>query len=189
MADDERDIERRIRAKAHQIWESEGRPHGRHETHWAQAREMVAVEDAHATALKPIPESDAEPVEPRLAVDNQAEMPGLADQGEQGPAPSRTTAVEHADDRPASPPRAPTAGRGSGRDKATRAASADPAGRKRSGAEAVKADARGQFAPALTIRDNDGLSAAKPVAFTGDGDATRPSRPDAAPKSRSKPRA
>lgn len=177
MADDEQDIERRIREKAHRIWESEGRPHGLHESHWAQAREMVAIEDAHETALKPIPESDAEPVEPRLAVDNQAEMPGLTDQGDDGPGPSRETAVEHADDRPASPPSSPRSGRPGGAPPSSRAASASSAGRKRSGAAAVKEDARGQFAASRAIRDNDGLSAAEPVAFTGDGDATRPSRP------------
>lgn len=177
MAVDEHDTERRIRQKAHQVWESEGRPHGRHESHWAQAREMVAIEDAHETALKPIPEGDAAPVEPRLALDNQAEMPGLTDQGDHIPVPSLQTAVDHADDRAVSPPSSPPSGRAGDRAKASRAAAAPPAGLKRSDAETVKADARGQFAPARTIRDNDGLSAAKPVAFTGDGDATRPSRP------------
>jgi hypothetical protein len=38
MADDDK-----IRKRAHQIWESEGRPHGRDREHWEQAaREMEA---------------------------------------------------------------------------------------------------------------------------------------------------
>lgn len=32
------DIERRIRERAYEIWESEGRPEGRSEDHWKQAR-------------------------------------------------------------------------------------------------------------------------------------------------------
>jgi hypothetical protein len=40
--------EDRIRRRAHEIWEREGRPEGRHEEHWAQARREVAAEDADA---------------------------------------------------------------------------------------------------------------------------------------------
>jgi large subunit ribosomal protein L21 len=32
-----------IAARAYQIWEAEGRPHGRHEIHWQRAYEAVAV--------------------------------------------------------------------------------------------------------------------------------------------------
>lgn len=31
-----------IRARAYQIWEEEGRPHGRHELHWQRAYEAIA---------------------------------------------------------------------------------------------------------------------------------------------------
>lgn len=42
------DIEERIRRRAHEIWEREGRPHGRHDEHWAQAQSELAAEDALA---------------------------------------------------------------------------------------------------------------------------------------------
>jgi hypothetical protein len=29
--------EEEIRKEAHRLWEAEGRPHGRHERHWAEA--------------------------------------------------------------------------------------------------------------------------------------------------------
>lgn len=43
--------EERIRHRAHEIWEREGRPEGRQEDHWAQAcREIAAEEDGPGTA-------------------------------------------------------------------------------------------------------------------------------------------
>jgi hypothetical protein len=38
--------EERIRRRAHAIWEREGRPEGRHEEHWAQARREVEAEES-----------------------------------------------------------------------------------------------------------------------------------------------
>jgi hypothetical protein len=146
--DEHDETERRIRTKAHQIWESEGRPHGRAESHWTQAREMVAIEDSYRDTLEPVPTEGGEPVEPILAVENQADFPDMADQGEQVPGPSRRVAAEHADDRPDTPP-APARSRGRG----------------------PKADAAGAFAPSQAIRDNDGLASATPEA--PDGDATQ----------------
>ncbi len=37
--------EERIRRRAHEIWEREGRPEGRHEEHWAWARREVEAEE------------------------------------------------------------------------------------------------------------------------------------------------
>jgi hypothetical protein len=37
-------MEQRIRDRAHKIWEEEGRPEGRAETHWERARALVASE-------------------------------------------------------------------------------------------------------------------------------------------------
>ena len=35
-----------IRKRAHQIWEEEGRPHGKHDEHWRRAKtEMHGLED------------------------------------------------------------------------------------------------------------------------------------------------
>lgn len=36
----------RIRARAHALWEREGRPQGRHLAHWEQAAREIAEEDA-----------------------------------------------------------------------------------------------------------------------------------------------
>lgn len=39
--------EERIRQRAHELWESEGRPEGRHIAHWEQACQECENEDAH----------------------------------------------------------------------------------------------------------------------------------------------
>ena len=44
----DQDRERRIHERAYALWQSEGRPEGRHEEHWRQAREAVDGEDAAA---------------------------------------------------------------------------------------------------------------------------------------------
>lgn len=84
------DLEERIRRRAHQIWEREGRPEGRHQDHWALAKEEIAIEDNYAGTLMPNPSGGSddtaartEPVEPVLSMANQGEMPGVADQGEE----------------------------------------------------------------------------------------------------------
>lgn len=38
------ELEHLIQKRAHEIWEQEGRPHGRHEEHWRQAAEDVTRE-------------------------------------------------------------------------------------------------------------------------------------------------
>jgi hypothetical protein len=37
-------LEHLIRARAHQLWEQEGRPDGRAEDHWREARKLVEIE-------------------------------------------------------------------------------------------------------------------------------------------------
>jgi hypothetical protein len=37
------DMDEQIRARAYQIWEEEGRPHGRHDEHWRRAAEELGV--------------------------------------------------------------------------------------------------------------------------------------------------
>lgn len=77
---DERDIEGRIRERAHRIWEEAGRPDGKDTEHWELARFAIAQADAQAGMLRRIEIPDSEPV---LAVANQGEFPTLTDQGEQ----------------------------------------------------------------------------------------------------------
>jgi hypothetical protein len=38
----DQDRERRIRVRAYEIWDAEGRPHGRHEQHWREAEQEIA---------------------------------------------------------------------------------------------------------------------------------------------------
>lgn len=71
----------KIRARAYQLWEEEGRPEGRADQHWFSARESLAVEENNESALLPADSgTDAEPIE---AIENAGEFPTLTDQGEQ----------------------------------------------------------------------------------------------------------
>lgn len=97
------DDEERIREKAYALWESEGHPHGRSEAHWTMAREMVAVEDSFADTLLPVEADD--PVEPAIALENQGEFPGLADQGEETPHAPQEPIAEPIVEAPAGPAR------------------------------------------------------------------------------------
>jgi hypothetical protein len=54
------DREERIRKRAHQIWEREGKPHGRDAEHWRQAASEIDAEAA-ASDLEPKPTEPAEP--------------------------------------------------------------------------------------------------------------------------------
>jgi hypothetical protein len=71
-------IEERIRARAHRLWEEEGRPEGRAEAHWEQARRIVALGDAQHTIPNPVQAPEAEPIE---LVRNLGEFPTPTDQG------------------------------------------------------------------------------------------------------------
>jgi hypothetical protein len=44
------DYEQKIRQRAHEIWESEGRPEGRHEHHWQKASDEHASQTNGADA-------------------------------------------------------------------------------------------------------------------------------------------
>ena len=84
-------LEDRIRARAHQLWEQEGRPEGRAENHWEQARILVAIEDDR-TSLAPVSTVVAgEPVEEAMLQQNLGEFPaGRTDQGERASTPYTT---------------------------------------------------------------------------------------------------
>jgi hypothetical protein len=53
-----------VRRRAHQIWEQEGRPHGRHEEHWRQALEALEAEDSQMNSLAGSLNDPAEPSTP-----------------------------------------------------------------------------------------------------------------------------
>jgi hypothetical protein len=90
------EIERRIRERAHQLWEREGRPEGRDAVHWDMAKEQIAIEDNQRNITKPNPVAEGHvyadhvgTVEPLEAVENAGEFPTLTDQGEGRSAPVR----------------------------------------------------------------------------------------------------
>ena len=78
MANNEQELERRIRDRAFQIWLDEGKPHGRDKEHWELAKFAIAQQDGLASTLVPPDGPQAEPE----TVANQAECPTLVDQGE-----------------------------------------------------------------------------------------------------------
>ncbi|SMH45175.1 DUF2934 domain-containing protein [Azospirillum agricola] len=47
---DPQDIQERISRRAHEIWEREGHPDGRHDEHWAQAEAEIRAEDGAGTS-------------------------------------------------------------------------------------------------------------------------------------------
>ncbi|MGF7160419.1 hypothetical protein FHS85_002042 [Rhodoligotrophos appendicifer] len=51
--DDDPDFKERIRRRAHYIWVSEGWPDGRHEQHWALAREQLEAEEGRRGSRRP----------------------------------------------------------------------------------------------------------------------------------------
>jgi hypothetical protein len=55
------DDEKRIRTRAHRIWEEEGRSEGRAEIHWNMARELIAVEVEDTSKSVALPVAEAEP--------------------------------------------------------------------------------------------------------------------------------
>ncbi|WP_082653197.1 DUF2934 domain-containing protein [Aureimonas sp. AU22] len=86
--------EDRVRQKAQEIWESEGRPEGRAESHWLQAREIVALKDSYGATLTPVDETLEDKPEPAVAFENQGEFPELTDIGEGARGPSWQAARE-----------------------------------------------------------------------------------------------
>lgn len=88
--------EERIRRKAYELWEAEGRPEGRDMRNWEEAREIVALKDSFASTLQPLEETTADTVEPALAYENQGEFPEMTDLGEGTRGPSWAAAKETA---------------------------------------------------------------------------------------------
>ncbi len=106
LIEDDPEHQRRIRERAHRIWEEEGCPPGRADAHWEMARELVAIEDNQRLATLPNParphlrnedelQTDGRPIEPREALDNQGEFPGMADQGDESPRLRRRNTAEN----------------------------------------------------------------------------------------------
>lgn len=77
------DDNERIAKKAHELWEAEGRPHGRDQDHWDSAKEIIALHDSQAATLLPRDTGSTDAVEEMsVSVDNEGQAPGLTDTGE-----------------------------------------------------------------------------------------------------------
>lgn len=78
----DQDHQERIRQRAHEIWESEGRPEGRDADHWTRAQEELKNEmgGKRSTRVKAKPELEqteaaAKPKRPRKTAAKSADMP------------------------------------------------------------------------------------------------------------------
>ena len=56
--------EERIRAKAHELWEADGKPEGRDRAHWEQAAKLVDEEERRAARAGSHPEVAAREAKP-----------------------------------------------------------------------------------------------------------------------------
>lgn len=50
----DRNDEDRIRVRAHEIWERQGRPEGQHDAHWDQARQEIEGEQGQQRVEEPL---------------------------------------------------------------------------------------------------------------------------------------
>lgn len=89
------DREQRIRDRAYQIWEDQGRPEGGHEQHWLQAEREIDQEGhgnrTFSTAGEAA-ETSAETAKPKRRSTRSAK--GAAAQPESGSTPAETAATE-----------------------------------------------------------------------------------------------
>lgn len=110
------DIEERIRARAHAIWEEEGRPEGRAEEHWARAtREVETAMAAEGGAPAEMTDAPAErkPSTRKPAVKKAEPSPDADATPARKPAASRKSATAEkapkAEPAPEPTPRKPRA--------------------------------------------------------------------------------
>jgi hypothetical protein len=64
------DLDQKIRERAHRLWEADGRPHGRHDEHWAEAERQVMAEEGLGEPVGASPE-----IEPGNRPEPQPEIP------------------------------------------------------------------------------------------------------------------
>ena len=100
--------DKRLAARARELWQEAGRPASGPDAYVGRARELVAIEEHQKDTLKPVGAQarergedmplasddvlgpEGEPIEPTLAVENQGEFPTLTDQGEGEQVPHRS---------------------------------------------------------------------------------------------------
>ncbi|MBP2230561.1 membrane protein involved in colicin uptake [Azospirillum agricola] len=115
---DPQDIQERISRRAHEIWEREGHPDGRHDEHWAQAEAEIRAEDRAGTAVKPSRKAAAKGT--RAAAEGlSAVAAGTKAAGKAAPKAAKPPAAKSA---AAGKPAEPKAARGSRKDNGKGAA-------------------------------------------------------------------
>lgn len=73
------DKEHKIRARAYELWEREGRGHGSHERHWSEAARQIEAEEAGAAAKPAARKSAAKkPAAAKAAAATAADKPAAA---------------------------------------------------------------------------------------------------------------
>lgn len=86
--------EARIRERAYQLWEADGRPYGRDREFWERARELIAIEENSDAARQPNPMTRHEAI-PGVTIEeaeiqqNYGETPDrFTDQGDRQETPA-----------------------------------------------------------------------------------------------------
>ena len=78
----------RIQRKAYEIWESEGRPHGRHDEHWSRAHAALKQEPSAATPSPDTPASSLHTQDKAMIPGNSAESLSRTTRPEPGSEPT-----------------------------------------------------------------------------------------------------
>jgi len=99
---DKGDIQDRISRRAHEIWEREGHPHGRHGEHWAQAEAEIRAEDGAKPAVAPDGPATTRTAAESLSAIESAPAPALKAASKPGKAGG---GAKPADAKPARAPR------------------------------------------------------------------------------------
>lgn len=141
MADTD-DIQERIRRRAHELWESEGHPHGRDSDHWAQAE----AEIRGAGALEPTGK-----VAGSRKKTATSKSPGKSTRAAAESLSEVAKAPADAKSDPASPPKAKTSAKAPAKSKAAPSEDAAP---KASPAKASAAKAPPTKPPRAAKKDN-----------------------------------
>ena len=77
-----------IRRRAHAIWEREGRPEGRQQEHWEQARREIEAEEAASPSRTAAPDDAPTPTAPGGGATPAEAAVGAPRKAERAPEPS-----------------------------------------------------------------------------------------------------
>ena len=72
------DKEHKIRARAYELWEREGRGHGSHDRHWLEATRQVEAEEAASVRPAAVKSAAGKPASAKAAAPADAAKPAAA---------------------------------------------------------------------------------------------------------------